>query len=102
MLTLTDYLVLAAILFSIGLAGVLTRRNAIIVLAGVEMMLNAGNINLVACAHFLTPLSMAGQVFALFAIAIAGAEAAVGLALVIAVYRHFRSVSVDEIAGLQG
>ncbi len=102
MLTLNDYLTLAAILFCIGLAGVLTRRNAIIVLAGVEMMLNAANINLVACSYFLTPPSITGQVFALFAIAIAGAEAAVGLALVIAVYRHFRSVSVDEVTELKG
>ncbi|MBI4027078.1 MAG: NADH-quinone oxidoreductase subunit NuoK [Verrucomicrobia bacterium] len=100
--TLADYLTLAAILFCIGLAGALTRRNAIIVLVGIEMMLNAANINLVAFWHFLPPATGTGQIFALFAIAIAGAEAAVGLALVIAVYRHFRSVSVEDIAGLKG
>lgn len=98
--TLTDYLTLAAILFSIGLAGALTRRNTIIVLVGIEMMLNAANVNLVAFWHFLPP-SPTGQMFALFAIAIAGAEAAVGLALVIAVYRHYRSVNVEEITGLK-
>jgi NADH-quinone oxidoreductase subunit K len=99
---LIDYLTLAAILFCIGLAGALTRRNAIIVLVGIEMMLNAANINLVAFWHFLTPTNEVGQVFAVFAIAVAGAEAAVGLALVIAVYRHFRSVNVEEIKSLKG
>ncbi len=100
--TLTDYLVLAAILFCIGLAGALTRRNAIFVLVGIEMMLNAANINLVAFWHFLTPSTATGQIFVIFAIAIAGAEAAVGLALIIAVYRHFRSVNVEDIKGLKG
>jgi len=99
---LADYLTLAAVLFCIGLAGTLTRRNAIIVLMGIEMMLNAANINLVAFWYFLPAQIGTGQVFAIFAIAIAGAEAAVGLALVIAVYRHFRSVNVEEITGLKG
>ncbi len=99
---LSDYLILAAILFCIGLAGVLTRRNVIIVLVGVEMMLNAANINLVAFWHFMAPQSATGQMFAIFGIAVAGAEAAVGLALVIAVYRHFRSVSVEDIKQLKG
>lgn len=100
--TLHDYLILAAILFCIGLAGALTRRNAIIVLIGIEMMLNAANINLVAFWRFSTPAVATGQMFAIFAIAIAGAEAAIGLALVIAVYRHYRSVNVEDIKGLQG
>lgn len=100
--TLTDYLTLAAILFCIGLAGALSRRNAILVLIGIEMMLNAANINLVAFWHFQSPPSMTGQIFAIFSIAIAGAEAAIGLALVIAVYRHFRSVSVEDINTLKG
>jgi len=99
--TLTEYLVLAAILFCIGLAGALTRRNAIMVLVGIEMMLNAANLNLVAFWHF-SPANPAGQLFTLFAIAIAGAEAAVGLALVIAIYRHVRSVRMEEINTLQG
>ena len=100
--TLHDYLILAAILFCIGLAGALTRRNAIIVLIGIEMMLNAANINLVAFWRFSTSAVATGQMFAIFAIAIAGAEAAIGLALVIAVYRHYRSVNVEDIKGLQG
>ena len=100
--TLSHYLILAAFIFCIGLAGALTRRNAILVLVGIEMMLNAANINLVAFWHFSTPMIGTGQVFAIFAIAIAGAEAAIGLALVIAVYRHFRNVSVDEMKGLKG
>jgi len=100
--TLADYLVLAAVLFSIGLTGALTRRNAIIVLIGIEMMLNAANINLVAFWRFLHPEMAVGQIFALFSIAVAGAEAAVGLALVIAVYRHFRSVDVGEVSSLKG
>lgn len=100
--TLVDYLNLAAVLFCVGLAGVLTRRNVIIVLIGVEMMLNAANINLVAFWHFNSPQLLSGQMFAIFGIAVAGAEAAVGLALVIAIYRHFRSVSVEEINQLKG
>ncbi len=100
--TLVDYLVLAAILFCIGLAGALTRRNVIIILVGIEMMLNAANINLVAFWRFAIPPVATGQIFAIFAITIAGAEAAIGLALVIAVYRHFRSVNVEEINKLKG
>ena len=100
--TLTDYLFLAAILFCIGLMGALTRRNTIFVLIGIEMMLNAANINLVAFWHFLTPSVATGQIFAIFGIAIAGAEAAIGLALVIAVYRHFHSVNIEEIKELKG
>jgi NADH:ubiquinone oxidoreductase subunit K len=99
--TLIDYLTLSAILFVIGLAGTLTRRNVIIVLIGLEMMLNAANINFVAFARFL-PSAQSGQIFAIFSIAIAGAEAAVGLALVIAVYRHYRSVNIENINTLKG
>jgi NADH:ubiquinone oxidoreductase subunit K len=100
--TLNEYLILAAIVFCIGLAGTLTRRNAILVLVGIEMMLNAANINLVAFWRYLPSHGNTGQIFAIFSVGIAGAEAAVGLALVIAVYRHFRSVSVEEIKGLKG
>ena len=107
MLALTDYLILAAVLFSIGLAGVLTRRNTILVLAGIEMMLNAANINLVAFWHYPMIQNPAyqnstGQIFALFAIAVAGAEAAVGLALMIALYRHYQSVNIEEVTNLKG
>jgi NADH:ubiquinone oxidoreductase subunit K len=97
------YLGISAILFGIGLAGVLMRRNAILILIGVEMMMNAANLNFLAFWHFNpNPTAVMGQMFALFGIAVAGAEAAVGLALVIAVYRHFRSVNVEKIDVLKG
>lgn len=97
------YLGLSALLFGVGLAGVLMRRNAIIVLIGVEMMMNAANLNFLAFWHYNpNPTALMGQMFTLFGITIAGAEAAVGLALVIAVYRHFKSVNVEKIDVLKG
>ncbi len=101
--TLGLYLGLAVLLFGIGLAGVLMRRNAIIVLIGVEMMMNAANLNFLAFWHYNpNPSALMGQMFTIFGITIAGAEAAVGLALVIAVYRHFKSVNVERIDVLKG
>jgi len=94
---LSWYLILAAALFCIGLYGALSRRNAVAVLMSVELMLNAVNINLVAFWRYLTPERMVGQVFALFVLTVAAAEAAVGLALVIAVYRNRRTVNVDDM-----
>ena len=94
---LTWFLVLAAGLFCIGLYGVLARRNAIGILMGIELMLNAVNINLVAFWRYLQPARLAGQVFALFVFAVAAAEVAVGLALVIAIYRNRDTVVVEEI-----
>ncbi len=91
------YLVLAAGLFCIGLYGVLSRRNAIGILMGIELMLNAVNINLVAFWRYLDPVHLAGQIFALFVFAVAAAEVAVGLALVIAIYRNRDTVVVEEI-----
>ena len=100
---LTGCLGLSAALFAAGLAGVLTRRNAIAVLIGVELMLNAANLNFVAFWRYgLGGTEGAGVVFVLFAIAVAAAEAAVGLALVIAVYRHYRTAHVDEVNRLRG
>ena len=100
---LTRYLVLAALLFGIGLAGVLTRRNAIVALIGIELMLNAANLNFIAFwRHGPHPEALTGLLFVLFAIAIAAAEAAVGLALVIAVYRHYRTTNLDEVDELKG
>ncbi|MCS7090100.1 MAG: NADH-quinone oxidoreductase subunit NuoK [Verrucomicrobiota bacterium] len=100
---LTGYLVLSAALFATGLAGVLTRRNAIAVLIGVELMLNAANLNFVAFWRYgAGGPDAAGLVFVLFTIAVAAAEAAVGLALVIAVYRHYRTAHVDEVKRLRG
>jgi len=100
---LTRYLVLAALLFGIGLAGVLTRRNAIVALIGIELMLNAANLNFIAFwRHGPHPDAPIGLSFVLFAIAIAAAEATVGLALVIAVYRHYRTTNLDQVEELKG
>lgn len=94
---LTWFLVLAAALFSIGLYGVLSRRNAIGILMGIELMLNAVNINLVAFWRYLDPVKLTGQIFAIFVFTVAAAEVAVGLALVIAIYRNRDTVVVEEI-----
>jgi NADH:ubiquinone oxidoreductase subunit K len=100
---LTGYLWLSAGLFAVGLAGVLIRRNAIAVLIGVELMLNAANLNFVAFWRYgVGGEAWTGPVFVLFAIAVAAAEAAVGLALVIAIYRHYRTANVDEVDRLKG
>lgn len=86
---MTSYLLLSALLFSVGLGGALTRRNAISVLIGIELMLNAANLNFIAFWRYGPhPQAMTGIMFALFSIGVAAAEAAVGLALVVAIYRH--------------
>jgi len=94
---LSWYLILAAALFCVGLYGVLVRKNAIAILLGIELMLNAVNINLVAFWRYLDPAKMAGQVFAVIVFAVAAAEVAVGLALLISVYRRRKTVVADEI-----
>jgi len=100
---LAAYLLLSAMLFCIGLAGALTRRNAIIVLIGIELMLNASNLNFIAFWRFSErPEAITGILFVIFSIGIAAAEAAVGLALVIAIYRHYRTTNVDEVNSLKG
>lgn len=96
------YLIVAAALFCIGLYGVLARRNAIGILMGIELMLNAVNINLVAFWRYMAPTTSTGQAFALFAFAVAAAEAAVGLALIIAIYRSRDTVIVEDIDLLRG
>ena len=93
---------LASILFSIGIYGVLARRNAVLVLMSVEIMLNAVNINLVAFNAWLQDGLLAGQIFALFIITVAAAEAAVGLAMIIAIYRARLTVNVDEVDTVKG
>jgi NADH:ubiquinone oxidoreductase subunit K len=97
--TLSHYLVLSAVLFAIGVYGILTRRNAIALLMCIELMLNAVNINLVAMNRFLQPdcRIVTGQIFAGFIIVLAAAEAAVGFALVIAIYRNLDRINVDEV-----
>ncbi len=97
MVPLSWYLILAALLFCIGVYGVLARRNAIAILMSIELMLNAVNINLVAFARYTTPVMLTGQVFAIFVMMIAAAEAAVGLALVLSVYRNMRHIRVDDV-----
>jgi NADH-quinone oxidoreductase subunit K len=94
---LSWYLILAASLFCVGLFGVLSRKNAIAILLGIELMLNAVNINLVAFWRYLDPIQMAGQVFAVIVFAVAAAEVAVGLALIISVYRRRNTVVADDI-----
>lgn len=97
MVPLSWYLLLAAALFSIGLFGVLVRRNAIAILLGIELMLNAVNINLVSFWRYSDVFSMSGQVFAIIVFAVAAAEVSVGLALVISVYRRRNTVIADEL-----
>jgi NADH:ubiquinone oxidoreductase subunit K len=100
---LAGYLILSAFLFAIGLAGALTRRNAIIVLIGIELMLNAANLNFIAFWRFSDhPEALTGIMFVIFSIGLAAAEAAVGLALIIAIYRHYKTANVDEVNSLKG
>ncbi len=97
MIPLSWYLILSALLFCIGVFGVLARRNAVGILMGIELMLNAVNLNLVAFWRYLTPGMIAGQVFALIVFAVAASEAAVGLALIISIYRRRSTVVAEEI-----
>lgn len=93
--TLEWYLALSALLFCIGVAGVLTRRNAIIIFMSVELMLNAANLTLVAFSRFLPNID--GQIFVFFVMAVAAAEVAVGLAIIITIFRHKESVDIDKV-----
>ena len=96
-------LLLSALLFAIGLAGALTRRNAVLVLIGIELMLNAANINFIAFWHYGPATSqITGVMFAIFSIGVAAAEAAVGLGIILAVYRHFRTTDLNKINSLKG
>ena len=100
---LAAYLLLSALLFAIGLAGALTRRNAILVLIGIELMLNAANLNFIAFWRYgPNPEALTGVIFVIFTIAIAAAEAAVGLALIILIYRHYRTTNLDQINSMKG
>jgi len=97
MVPLWMYLVVAAALFSTGLFGVLSRRNAIAILMSIELMLNAVNINLVAFWRYNTPLELSGQAFVAFVFVVAAAEVAVGLALIISIYRKRQSVIAEDM-----
>jgi NADH:ubiquinone oxidoreductase subunit K len=97
MVPLSWYLIVAAILFCVGVFGVLARRNAVAILMSIELMLNAVNINLVAFWRYLEPDKMVGQAFAAFVFIVAAAETAVGLALIISVYRNRETVDVENV-----
>jgi NADH:ubiquinone oxidoreductase subunit K len=103
MVPLYYYLILSAVLFAIGLGGALTRRNAILTLIGIELMLNAANLNFIAFWRYNpNPDDLAGLMFVIFSIAVAAAEAAVGLALIIAIYRHYQTINLDKMNSLKG
>lgn len=93
---LEHYLILSAVLFCIGLFGVLAKRNAIVILMCVEIMLNAVNIALIAFSRYITPAALTGQVFAIFVMAVAAAETAVGIAIIITIYKNRESVNIDK------
>lgn len=96
-ISLQHFLVLATLLFSIGLFGALTKRNAIIILISIELMLNAVNIVLVAFSRYITPIAQTGQVFSIFIIVVAAAEVSVGLAIIISIYRHRETIDLSKI-----
>jgi NADH:ubiquinone oxidoreductase subunit K len=91
------YLILAAILFAIGLFGVITRRNVVGILMSLELMFNAANINFVTFNKYLSPDGLTGQIFAAFIIVVAAAEATIGLALVMLIYKNWRSIDADNV-----
>jgi NAD(P)H-quinone oxidoreductase subunit 4L len=97
MVGLEHYLILSAVLFSIGLYGALAKRNAIIILMSIELMLNAVNIAMVAFSRYIVPLMLTGQVFAIFIMVVAAAEVAVGLAIIISIYRHRQTIDATKI-----
>jgi NADH:ubiquinone oxidoreductase subunit K len=101
-MTLEHYLILAALLFSIGIYGILTRRNLIGILLSVELMLNAANINFVAFARFTEGDSLAGPVFTIFIMAVSASEMAVALAILILMYRRHKNLDADALEELHG
>ncbi len=101
MVGLNNYLIFAAILFCIGLYGAVAKRNAVAVLMGIELMLNSVNINLIAFNRFLTPGEVTGQVFAIMVVVVAAAEVAVGLALILNIYRQRLTTDVDDLDWLK-
>jgi NAD(P)H-quinone oxidoreductase subunit 4L len=94
---LQHYLILSAVLFGIGMYGMLVKKNTIVILMCLEIMLNAVNIALAAFSRYITPVLLTGQVFAIFVIVVAAAETAVGLAIIIAVYRRHNTIDSDKI-----
>ena len=99
--SLEHYLILSAILFSIGLYGALVKRNAIVILMSIEIMLNAVNIAMVAFSRYITPSLLTGQVFVIFIMVVAAAEAAVGLAIIMAIYRNRETIEATDIDSMR-
>jgi NAD(P)H-quinone oxidoreductase subunit 4L len=94
---LEHYLILSSILFAIGLYGALVKRSALVILMCIELMLNAVNITLMAFSRFITPIALTGQVFSIFSIVVAAAEVTIGLAIIIAIYRHYEGIDTSGI-----
>jgi NADH-quinone oxidoreductase subunit K len=101
-MTIIQFLIVSSALFSFGLYGVITRKNAVLVLASVELMLAAVNINLVAFDVYLKDTTHAGQIFSLFIIALAAAEVGIGIAIILMIYRNRQSANVDELDSMSG
>lgn len=99
---LSSYLIISAILFSLGIYGVMTRRNAVAILMGIELILNSANLNFVAFNRFSGMERLEGQVFSIFVIVLAAAEAAIALAIIINLYKNLNTVDVDEADSLKG
>jgi NADH-quinone oxidoreductase subunit K len=100
MIPINYYILLSAILFTLGVVGVLVRRNALIIFMSIELMLNAANLAIVAFSSILQ--SFSGQIFVFFVIAVAAAEVAVGLALIVEIFKSKRSIDVDQMSSLKG
>lgn len=100
--TLSTYLIIAAVLFGLGLLGVLQRRNLIGMLISIELMLNGANLNFMAFNRFLTPEPAVGQIFTLFVMGLAAAEAAIGLSIILALFRRFRSINIERAQQMRG
>lgn len=101
-MSLSAYLILSAVLFLLGAFGLMERRNMVGLLISIELMLNAASINFMAFNHFLYPGTVTGQIMTLFVIGLAAAEATLFLAIVFAVYRHYRSINVEQVDHLRG
>ena len=101
-MTIIQFLIVSSALFSFGLYGVITRKNAVLVLASVELMLAAVNINLVTFDVYLRDANHAGQIFSLFIIALAAAEVGIGIAIILMIYRNRQSANVDELDSMKG
>jgi len=100
--TLSTYLIIAAVLFGLGLLGVLQRRNLIGMLISIELMLNGANLNFMAFNRFLAPEPAVGQIFTLFVMGLAAAEAAIGLSIILALFRRFRSINIERAQQMRG